>query len=89
MVDSSLKCTVKFGFAPEERDVYSLPVLFLLHKLRRSANRTFACIGNGSDAGFRSYRRSFGYILGAINISPRWGEATNKVLMHFQLEFAS
>jgi len=78
---------VKFVFAPEERDVYSYECT-RKDLAPSGAKRDSETMGQQAKA--IALLRSFGERKDrwAINISPLWGEATNNVLLHFQLEFA-
>lgn len=79
----------EFVFAPEERYVYSYDrVPSDLAPL--GAKPEQRNLGRGRQKRLRSYRASEQRKnRQAINISPLWGDAVNKDLLHFKLEFTS
>ena len=84
----NLQVQVELAFAPEERDVYSYERTH--YSLAPLGAKPASATNAPRQAKAGALLRSFGVKKGplAINISPPWGEATNDILLHFQVESA-
>ncbi len=71
-------------FAPSGRDVYSLVIP--ASKRSSGAQCCFAAANNSCSHISLLTERGYLRLPVAINISPRWGEITKGVLLHFKLE---
>src|SRR6266850_5128921 len=82
----NLKCNSSRSafFAPSGLDVYSL----VIPASERSSGAQCCFAAANNSCGHISLLTERGYLRlpVAINISPRWGEITKGVLLHFQVE---